>query len=494
MAPAGPLQGKLAIVTGASRGIGAAIAENLASKGSNVVLNYVSDSSHDLAAKLATRLYRDYGVLCKAVQADVGTPEGAQKVINAARSFSEAWRPEFFQINIIVNNAGVAKNAFLPDVTIEDFSETYRVNVLGPLLLTQAAQPYLPQDRSGRIVNISSVSSSTGFVSQTVYGGTKAALEAMTRTWARELAENATVNAINPGPVEGPMYASNSPEFLAGIKGWIMHTPLMATRPSVDSPDSSMSIAGAEEDGSRPAQTSEVAGIPFEGVKFFGIPLPLIRNTRVQHISHPILHPILKISISAPKMADDPFGDILNLEDQFYEEGYRQGQEDGVKAGRSEGRQLGLEQGFQKFAESGRLYGRAIVWANRLPRLAQQQQQQQHSREKEQEQEQGSAGDQKKKVEEEEKIKQLRLPLLPNNARLEKNVITMYALVETDTLSTENSDEAVNDFDDRIKRAQGKAKIIERAVGEVGAAGGAKGKVQASSSSTSRPASRGVEM
>ncbi|KAK3681455.1 hypothetical protein B0T22DRAFT_485538 [Podospora appendiculata] len=183
-------------------------------------------------------------------------------------------------------------------------------------------------------------------------------------------------------------------------------------------------------------------------------------------------------------MADDPFGDILNLEDQFYEEGYKQGQEDGVKAGRSEGRQLGLEQGFQKFVESGRLYGRAIVWANRLPRLAQQQQ---HSQEKE---EQESAGDQKKKSKEETK---LRLPLLPSNARLEKNVITMYALVETDTLSTENNDEAVNDFDDRIKRAQGKAKIIERAVGEAGAAVAAKGKVQASSS-TSRPASRGVEM
>lgn len=62
--------------------------------------------------------------------------------------------------------------------------------------------PYLPNDRSGRIVNMSSVSSSMGFASQSVYGGTKAALEAMTRTWARELAERATVNAVNPGPVK----------------------------------------------------------------------------------------------------------------------------------------------------------------------------------------------------------------------------------------------------------------------------------------------------
>ncbi|KAK3681456.1 hypothetical protein B0T22DRAFT_387887 [Podospora appendiculata] len=251
-----PLEGKLAIVTGASRGIGAAIAENLASKGSKVVLNYVSDSSKDQAAKLMAKLFNLHGVLSWCVQADVGTPEGAQKVVDFAKTLFA--RSDTFQIDIIVNNAGVARNAFLPDVTVEDFSETYRVNVLGPLLLTQAAQPYLPKDRSGRIVNISSVSSSTGFVSQTVYGGTKAALEAMTRTWARELAENATVNAVNPGPVEGPMYASNSPEFLAGIKGWIMHTPGMATRPGVDSPEV---VAAAMEDGGRPAHTWEVAGI-----------------------------------------------------------------------------------------------------------------------------------------------------------------------------------------------------------------------------------------
>lgn len=66
----------------------------------------------------------------------------------------------------------------------------------------QAALPYLPHDRSGRIVNMSSVSSSLGFIAQSVYGGTKAALEAMTRTWSRELAERATVNAVNPGPVK----------------------------------------------------------------------------------------------------------------------------------------------------------------------------------------------------------------------------------------------------------------------------------------------------
>ena len=124
--------------------------------------------------------------------------------------------------------------------------------------MVQAAQPYLPKDRSGRIVNMSSVSSSTGFITQSVYGGTKAALEAMTRTWSRELSESCTVNAINPGPVEGPMYESNSAEFLEGISGWIKHTPLMAARPGVDNLEV---VEAARQHGGRLATTKEIAGI-----------------------------------------------------------------------------------------------------------------------------------------------------------------------------------------------------------------------------------------
>jgi NAD(P)-dependent dehydrogenase (short-subunit alcohol dehydrogenase family) len=73
----------------------------------------------------------------------------------------------------------------------------------------KAAMPYLPTDRSGRIVNVSSVSSTMGFVGQSVYGGTKAALDSMTRTWARELAERATVNSVNPGPVATDMVSES---------------------------------------------------------------------------------------------------------------------------------------------------------------------------------------------------------------------------------------------------------------------------------------------
>jgi hypothetical protein len=151
-------------------------------------------------------------------------------------------------------------------------------------------------------------------------------------------------------------------------------------------------------------------------------------------------------------MASDPFESLLNLEDQFYQSGYAQGEADGYKAGLIEGRSLGLEKGFQKFVESSRLHGKAIVWANRLPNLRANQEKQE-------------------------------LSPLPSNARLEKNVTMLFGLTEPETLSTENTDEAVNDFDDRLKRAQGKAKIIEKAVGEENrehvseAAGSGKGRI-----------------
>ena len=151
-------------------------------------------------------------------------------------------------------------------------------------------------------------------------------------------------------------------------------------------------------------------------------------------------------------MADDPFEDILNLEDQFYQDGYKQGQADGEKAGRIEGRSLGLEKGYQKFLESGRLHGKAIVWANRLPGLKTNK----SAAESPQQAEKNSS----------EEGQQRSLPPLPGNPRLEKNVTTLFALTEPDTLSTENTDEAVNDFDDRLKRAEGKAKVIEKMVGE----------------------------
>lgn len=195
------------------------------------------------------------------MQADLGTPNGPSALIAATKDhfLSSPPSPDAkFQIDILVNNAGVARNDKVPDIKLEDFDATYHVNVLGPLLLMKAAIPYLPTDRSGRVINLSSISSDCGFLGQSIYGGSKAAIEAMTRVWARELSERATVNAINPGPVEGPMYAANSEEFKAGIKGWIEHAPLMRARKGIDADEV---VEEAKTSGGRPAYVHEVAGI-----------------------------------------------------------------------------------------------------------------------------------------------------------------------------------------------------------------------------------------
>jgi len=227
------------------------------------VLGYTSLSSQGPARDLASSLQTKHSVDALAVQADLSTPTGPRDLIDAAKahfaSKSTSPTPETpFQIDIIINNAGIALNNLLPLIKVEDFNASYTVNVLAPLLVVQAAQPYLPNDRSGRIINVSSVSAATGFPGQTVYGGTKAALEAMTRTWARELSENCTVNAINPGPVLTEMYASNTPEFVRFIKSFIEHTPLMRTRKGIDSDEL---VEDEKTSGGRPAYCAEIAGI-----------------------------------------------------------------------------------------------------------------------------------------------------------------------------------------------------------------------------------------
>lgn len=159
----------------------------------------------------------------------------------------------------------------------------------------------------------------------------------------------------------------------------------------------------------------------------------------------------------------DLFDEVLNLEDQFYSEGYQQGVADGERAGRIEGRSFGIEKGFEKFAEAGRLYGKSIVWANRLgPAAAAAAAPLAPS----------SSATALLTPEEVEATppKAKQLPRL-QGARLEKNIVTLHALVELETLSIENTDDAVNDFDDRVKRAQGKARVIERQLGEDGSAG-----------------------
>jgi NAD(P)-dependent dehydrogenase (short-subunit alcohol dehydrogenase family) len=239
-------------------GIGVEIARTLASKGSNIAINYTSDSSKQTAEDLASEFEAEYGVRAISIQASMGEENGPKHLVEVTKNNFQHPKTGKFQLDIIINNAGVAGNNYVENIDCEDFARQYNINVRGPLLLVQAAIPYLPNDRSGRIVNLSSVSSSLGFKGQSIYGGTKAALESMTRTWSRELAERCTVNAINPGPVATDMYWSNDDEFTTMIKPFIENTPLAASRKGVD-PEK---IYDASQNaGGRPAYSEEIAGL-----------------------------------------------------------------------------------------------------------------------------------------------------------------------------------------------------------------------------------------
>ncbi|KAH6605693.1 hypothetical protein Trco_004846 [Trichoderma cornu-damae] len=269
-----PYEGKLAIVTGASRGIGAAVARRLAAKGSNVLVAFTSDSSRELARQLVEELTSKHGIHCRSVQSDLArATEAAPAIVEAARALFESYGAGGkFQVDILVNNAGVSSNQFMNDaergpIVEAEFTRVYAVNVLAPLLLTQAVAPFLPADRSGRIVNVSSVSSSIGYLGQSVYAGSKGALEVMTRTWARELSERATVNAVNPGPAWGDMYAEAGPSFWARNQPYVDAAPLAAYSGEAHV----LAKAGGEADkfdrlvrqamgGRRPGFADEIAG------------------------------------------------------------------------------------------------------------------------------------------------------------------------------------------------------------------------------------------
>ncbi|PGH01477.1 hypothetical protein AJ79_07915 [Helicocarpus griseus UAMH5409] len=146
-----PLEGKLAIVTGSSRGLGAAFARQLASKGSSLVINYISESSTAGATALATSLSNEYSIKAITAQADLSTTDGPSQIVTVAKQHFTNPQTNTFQIDIIINNAGIVLPEALGSVTLENFDRQYHVNVRGPMLLVQAALPNLPTDRSGRM-------------------------------------------------------------------------------------------------------------------------------------------------------------------------------------------------------------------------------------------------------------------------------------------------------------------------------------------------------
>ena len=186
------LQGKVAVVTGASKGIGAAIARHLAAEGAAVVVNY--SSSKEGADRVVNDI-KSKGGLAVAVQANVA------KQADVERLFAET-KQAFDRLDILVNNAGIYDFAPLESVTAEHFHKQFDLNVLGLLLVTQqAARHFGPA--GGSVVNISSIVAHSPVATASVYSATKAAVDAITRSLAKELGpRKIRVNSINPGMVE----------------------------------------------------------------------------------------------------------------------------------------------------------------------------------------------------------------------------------------------------------------------------------------------------
>jgi len=190
------LEGKVAVVTGASKGIGASIALHLAAEGAAVVVNY------SLSKEGADRIVGEIngnGGRAIAVQGNV-TKEG-----DVRRLFAET-KKAFGRLDVLVNNAGVYEFKPLEEVTADHFHRMYDVNVLGLVLATQEAVK-LFGDRGGSIINISSVAATAAPPTGSLYSGTKAAVDAVTRSLAQELGtRKIRVNSLNPGMVETEGY------------------------------------------------------------------------------------------------------------------------------------------------------------------------------------------------------------------------------------------------------------------------------------------------
>ncbi len=210
------LSGKVAVVTGASKGIGAAIAEHLAAEGASVVVNFASSKAG--ADAVVSRITQKGGKAI-AVQGDVS------KVEDIRRLFAET-KKAYGRLDVLVNNAGVYEFAPLEAITTENYNKQFNLNVLGLILTTQEAVKYFDAS-GGSIVNISSVVGKLALPNATVYSATKAAVDSITRTLSAELGpKKIRVNSVNPGMVvtEGNHMAGDAEnEFRKFVEA---HTPL----------------------------------------------------------------------------------------------------------------------------------------------------------------------------------------------------------------------------------------------------------------------------
>ena len=178
-----------AIVTGSSRGIGAAIAVRLAEAGHPVTVNYKENA--DLASAIAERILAAGG-RALAVQADVASPDDISRMVQETAD-------AFGAISIVVNNAGFSQHRTLDELSIDDWNHSMAVNLSAAAFLTKAALPYLKEAPWGRVINICSLRAMTGSDHGSHYSAGKSGLIGLTKSFALELAPSITVNAISPG-------------------------------------------------------------------------------------------------------------------------------------------------------------------------------------------------------------------------------------------------------------------------------------------------------
>lgn len=189
------LAGKIAVVTGGSRGIGAAIALRLAEEGATVAVNY--NSNKEAADKVVKRI-EELGSKAAAFKGNVSSETDSKNL------FAEISK-QFGNIDILVNNAGVYDTLFIKDMTEEHIDHVLDTNVKGVILATKEALKNFSD--GGRIINISSKAATAAMPGFSVYSATKSALDTLTRTWAQELGRRKiTVNGVAPGPVASDMF------------------------------------------------------------------------------------------------------------------------------------------------------------------------------------------------------------------------------------------------------------------------------------------------
>ena len=210
------LRGKVAVVTGASKGIGASIAKHLAAEGAAVVVNYASSKS---GADAVVDEITKRGGQAVAIQGDVSKQAEIDRLFEGAKK-------AFGRLDILVNNAGIFEFAPLEGVTADHFHRQFNLNVFGLLLTTQKAVTQFDATAGGSVINISSVVGVNPEPGASVYSATKGAVDAITKSLAKELgARNIRVNSLNPGMVETEGVQS------AGFLGTDFHKQVVAKTP-----------------------------------------------------------------------------------------------------------------------------------------------------------------------------------------------------------------------------------------------------------------------